>query len=88
MEMLESTDGERHYRGAVQANLDEPVLACGLLHPSGAELPDQFLLAVTATKVHAFRALEGPGGIEAGAEVAVWERSEGGELFRPDPFLP
>jgi hypothetical protein len=69
---------EQLYHGALQAKLDEPVVASVLVHGAAGGLPDPFLLAVTPTRVHAFEAASGAGGFEAGDEVAVWQRVEGG----------
>jgi len=38
-------------------------------------LPNQFLLAVTPTRVHAFRCSLAFGGVEAKDELAVWDRA-------------
>jgi hypothetical protein len=79
MEAHEREEWQQRYRGALQSRLDEPVLASGLVHGSGDELPDQFLLAVTPTRIHAFEAAFGASSVVAGAEVAVWQRLPGGE---------
>jgi hypothetical protein len=76
---MDAQEWERRYRGALQSRLDEPVLASGLVHGTGDELPDRFLMAVTPTRVHAFEAAFGAGSVVAGAEVAVWQRVAGGE---------
>jgi hypothetical protein len=67
-------DIDRTYRGVLQPMVDEPVLAGGLLHGTGGVLPDAFMVAVTPTRVHAFRCFIGAGGLEVGAELAVWDR--------------
>jgi hypothetical protein len=72
-------DREWPYHGALQAKLDEPVLASMLVRAAGGGLPDPFLLAVTPTRVHAFAAAFAAGEFEAGDEVAVWQRVAGGE---------
>lgn len=67
-------DIDRAYRGVLQPMVDEPVLAGGLLHGTGGGLPPEFMVAVTPTRVHAFRCSIGDRGLEVGAEVAVWDR--------------
>ena len=67
-------DIDQAYRGVLQPMVDEPVLAGGLLHGTGGILPDAFMVAVTPTRVHAFRCSIGASGLEVGAELAVWDR--------------
>jgi hypothetical protein len=68
-------DSDREYRGVLQPMVDEPVLAGGLLHGSGEGLPAEFIVAVTPTRVHAFRCSFGAAGVEVGTELAVWDRA-------------
>jgi hypothetical protein len=50
------------------------LVASGIGKKRAAGLPKQFLIAVTPTKVHAFKSAQGYGGVKAKDEVAVWDR--------------
>jgi hypothetical protein len=50
------------------------IVASSLGKKRAAGLPKQFLIAVTPTKVHAFKSSQGYGGVKAKDEVAVWDR--------------
>jgi hypothetical protein len=51
------------------------LVASGVGKKRAGGLPKQFLIAVTPTKVHAFKSSQGYGGIKAKDEVAVWDRA-------------
>lgn len=51
------------------------IVASGMGKKRAAGLPKTFLIAVTPTKVHAFKSAQGYGGIKAKDEVAVWDRA-------------
>jgi hypothetical protein len=51
------------------------IVASGVGKKRAAGLPKTFLIAVTPTKVHAFKSSQGSGGIKAKDEVAVWDRA-------------
>lgn len=73
MDPNKRVEWERKYLDALQPKVDEPVLAGGLFHRTGGW--DEFLVAVTPTRLHAFRCSTAGGDISAGEELAAWTRA-------------